>query len=456
MKLWNTLTRRDEDFKPREDKLVKIYSCGPTVYAPAHIGNLRAFIFADILKRSLLFFGYRVKHIINITDVGHLVSDADTGEDKFVLAAKKTGQTAVDIAHQYEQAFMTDLKLLNILPADKFPRATATIKDQIKLIQILEKKSFTYQTSDGIYFDTSKFAGYGQLGGQALADKEAGARVNVNPEKRHPQDFALWKFSPQDARREMEWPSPWGVGFPGWHIECSAMSRKFLGGNFDIHTGGIDLVPVHHENEIAQSEAAFDEPLARVWMHGEFLEVDGGKMAKSLGNVYTISDLVAKGFDPLAFRYLALGTHYRTPLNFTWESLAGAAIALKKIYVLLRDFDKPKIGCAEFEADFKAAIGDDLNTPKALGIMWKLLDADYPSSAKARSLLVFDLVLGLNFKKYCGKKITVSAAVKKLVAAREAKRLAKDWAGADELRAEIAKLGFAVEDMPDGPKITEK
>ncbi len=431
-----------------------MYSCGPTVYNYAHIGNLRAYIFSDILKRAILSLGFKAKHIINITDVGHLVSDADTGEDKVEQAARQNKLSAKALTKKYTSAFLADLKTLNIIPADKFPRATDFIKEQIGLIKILEKKDFTYQTSDGIYFDTSKFAKYGKLSGQKLEDKEAGARVGVSAEKHHPQDFALWRFSPKGSKREMEWPSPWGVGFPGWHIECSVMSRKFLGANFDIHTGGVDHIAVHHENEIAQSEAAYSEPLARLWMHSEFLEVDGGKMAKSLGNTYTVADVAAKGFDPLAFRYFALGTNYRTPLNFTWEALAGAAIALKKIYAMLRDADKPKVGCAEFEADFKVAIADDLNTPKALGVMWKLLDSNYPSGAKAKSLLKFDEVLGLNFKKYLGKKLNVPSAVQKLVAEREKMRIAKDWTASDKLRDQIAELGFTVLDTPKGPRIT--
>lgn len=456
IKLWNTLSRKYEDFKPLNGKRVGVYSCGPTVYNYAHIGNLRAYIFSDILKRALVSENYKVKHIINITDVGHLVADADIGEDKVEQAAREHKLSAKELTKKYTAAFLADLKTLNIIPADKFPRATDFIKGQIDLIKILEKKGYTYKTSDGVYFDTSKFKKYGTLSGQKLEEKEAGARVGVSEEKRHPQDFALWRFSPKGSKREMEWKSPWGVGFPGWHIECSVMSRKFLGSNFDIHTGGVDHIAVHHENEIAQSEVAYDEPLARVWMHNEFLEVDSGKMAKSLGNIYTVADLKANGFDPLAFRYLALGTHYRTPLNFTWEALAGASIALKKIYAMLRDADKPKVGCAEFEADFVAAIADDLNTSKALGVMWKLIDSDYPSSAKAKSLLKFDEVLGLNFKKYLGQKLKVPSAVAKLVYDREVARKSKDWAGSDKLRGQIEELGFTVLDTPKGPKIAEK
>jgi len=456
MKLWNTLGRKYEEFKPLHGKRVSMYSCGPTVYNYAHIGNLRAYIFSDILKRAILAEGYKSRHIINITDVGHLVADADVGEDKVEQAAREHKLSAKELTRKYTNAFLSDLKLLNIISADKFPRATDFIKEQINLIKILEKKEYTYKTSDGVYFDTSKFKNYGKLSRQRLEEKEAGARVGVSTEKHNPSDFALWRFSPKGSKREMEWKSLWGVGFPGWHIECSAMSRKFLGANFDIHTGGVDHIAVHHENEIAQSEAAYGEPLARVWMHSEFLEVDGGKMAKSLGNTYTLADLAAKGFDPLAFRYLALGTHYRTPLNFTWESLMGAAVALKKIYAMLRDCDKPKVGCAEFEADFKAAVADDLNTPKALGVMWKLIDSNYPSGAKAKSLLKFDEVLGLNFKKYLGQKLKVPSVVQKLVSEREQARKKKDWTGSDKLRDQIFELGFVVDDTPKGSRIIEK
>lgn len=455
MKLWNTLTKKYEEFSP-SGAVVKIYSCGPTVYNYAHIGNLRAYIFSDTLKRALKFFGYRPKHIINITDVGHLASDTDWGEDKVLVAARQAGKRAKDIARMFEKAFLVDIKKLNILPADKFPRATATIRDQIKLIKVLEKKGYTYKTRDGIYFDTAKFSLYGKLSGQRLEEKEAGARVAINPEKRHPQDFALWKFSPTAEQREMEWRSPWGVGFPGWHIECSAMSRKYLGPNFDIHTGGIDHIPVHHENEIAQSEAAYDEPLARFWLHSAFLEVNGGKMSKSEGNVYTIADLEKEGFDPLAFRYFALGTHYRTPLNFTWEALQGAAKALKKIRNLLRYFDPPKIGCAEFEQHFKEAIADDLNTPKALGVLWQLLDSDYPTHAKAKSLLEFDKVFGLDFKKYLGKKIKLTSEIKKLILLREQARKSHDWSLADKLRQEVLAKGYEIEDTPQGPRLLER
>lgn len=456
MKIYNTLNKKIEEFRPLKAGEARLYACGPTVYNFAHIGNFRAYIFEDILRRVLAYNGYGVKHIVNITDVGHLRSDADAGEDKILEQAKKEGKSAWDIAKFYEAAFKNDWKRLNLLEPSKWVRATEHIKDQIKLIQVLEKKGFTYKISDGIYFDTAKFADYGKLSGQKLEEKEAGARVAENREKRSPWDFALWKFSSLDAKREMEWPSPWGNGFPGWHIECSAMSAKYLGQPFDIHCGGIDHIPVHHENEIAQSEAAYGKPLADYWLHGEFLAVDDKKMSKSLGNLYLIDDIIKRGINPLAFRYLCLGAHYRTKLNFTWESLEGAASALKSLYKISREFGKPKIGCAELEQKFLERINDDLDTPGALAIMWEMLKSDNPPSAKAESLLKFDKVLGLNIKSYLGKKIKIPAEVQKLVKEREAARKEKNWKLSDELRDKISALGFLAEDTPQGTKIEEK
>jgi len=455
LKIYNTLHKKIEEFRPLEGGKVGMYACGPTVYNFAHIGNFRAYIFEDILRRVLAYDGYKVKHVVNITDVGHLRSDADAGEDKISEQAKKEGKSAWDIAKFYETAFKKDWARLNILEPSKWVRATGHIKDQIKLIEALEKKRFTYKISDGIYFDTGKFPEYGKLSGQKLEDKEAGARVAENPEKRHPWDFALWKFSPAGAKREMEWPSPWGKGFPGWHIECSAMSAKYLGQPFDIHAGGIDHIPVHHENEIAQSEAAYGRPLANYWVHGEFLAVDDKKMSKSLGNLYLVDDMIKRGINPLAFRYLCLGAHYRTKLNFTWASLEGADNALKSLYKIARGLEKPKIGCAELEQKFLAKINDDLDTPGAVAIMWEMLKSDNPASAKAESLLKFDEVLGLGIKSYLGKKIKIPAEVTKLVKAREAVRAEKNWKLSDELRDKISALGFAVEDTADGSRIEE-
>ncbi len=465
--LYNTLFRSKQEFKPIHDKHVGVYSCGPTVYWFAHIGNMRAFIFADVLCRALRFNGYDVDQVMNITDVGHLTDDADEGEDKMIVAMKREGKTAYDIAEFYAQAFFKDLEKLNITPASKYPRATEHIAEQIEMIEQLEKNGFTYRTSDGIYFDTSKLSDYGRLSGQKSDEKQAGSRVEMG-EKKNATDFALWKFSSEDltprpllrkerepSKRLMEWPSPWGVGFPGWHIECSAMSKKYLGVPFDIHTGGIDHIAVHHENEIAQTEGAEGKLEANYWMHSEFLTVDGGKMSKSLGNVYTISDLVEKGFDSLAFRYLCLQAHYRSKLNFTWESLHAAQNALNRLRSVIRDWDAPKIGCAEFEQKFLASISDDLNTPEALSILWQLVESDDPTSAKAESLLKFDQVLGLHLDAFIGKSIEIPPEVQQLLDERANARSEKNWTESDRLRKAIEALGFVVEDKPDGQRVRE-
>ena len=454
LSIYNTLARKKEPFHPLIKGHVSLYTCGPTVYNFAHIGNLRTYVFEDILKRVLQYNELKVKHVMNITDVGHLTSDADEGEDKMEKGAAREGKTAWNIAKFYTAAFKKDLKLLNILPADKMPRATDHIKEQIALIKILEKKSFAYRTSDGIYFDTGKLTDYGKLAAQNFEDKKAGARVEVNKEKHAPWDFALWKFSPKSAKRQMEWKSPWGVGFPGWHIECSAMSRAYLGQPFDIHCGGIDHIAIHHTNEIAQSEVAYDTPLARVWMHGEFVVIgEQEKMAKSAGNFLTLNALVKKSFSPLAYRYLLLGTHYRSPLAFSFEALQGAQNALDAIYDDVRGFEKPRIGCAEFEEKFKTAVNDDLNIPKALSVMWNLMKSAYPSHAKAQSLLKFDTVLGLGLARVLGHPLRIPARVHALAQAREKARAARDWAGSDSLRIQIKKMGYHIEDAPKGYKI---
>lgn len=452
--LYNTLTRKKEPFEPLKKGCVSLYTCGPTVYNFAHIGNLRTYVFEDILKRVLKFNGLKIKHIMNITDVGHLTSDADEGEDKMEKGAAREGKTAWDIAKFYTVAFIKDLKQLNILPPNTMPRATDHIKEQIALIKILEQKGFAYRTSDGMYFDTGKLADYGKLSPQNFKDKKAGARVEINKEKHSPWDFALWKFSPTSVKRQMEWKSPWGVGFPGWHIECSAMARAYLGQPFDIHCGGIDHIAIHHANEIAQSEAAYGTPLARVWMHGEFVVIgEQKKMAKSAGNFLTLAALKEKGFSPLAYRYLLLGTHYRSPLIFSFEALQNSQNALDALCSTVRNFEKPRIGCAEFEEKFKKAVNDDLNIPKALGIVWKLIKSSYPSHAKARSLLTFDTVLGLGLARILGRPYTVPARIRAIAEAREKARAARDWEESDTLRTQIEKAGYYIEDAPKGYKI---
>jgi cysteinyl-tRNA synthetase len=451
LRLHNTLTRTTEDFRPLKKGKVGVYACGPTVYWFAHIGNMRAYVFVDVLRRALELEGFDVKLIMNVTDVGHLTDDADEGEDKMLLAMRREGKTAYDIARFYEAAFLKDLARLNIEPASKYPRATDHINDQVKMIKALEKNGYTYKTADGIYFDTSKLKDYGRLSGQKGSEKKAGVRVEMG-EKKNPTDFALWKFSPTDAKREMEWKSPWGVGFPGWHIECSAMSKKYLGIPFDIHTGGVDHIAVHHENELAQTEGAEGKLEANVWMHNEFVTVDGGKMSKSLGNVYTLDDLIAKGFDPLAFRYLCLGAHYRTKLNFTWEALTAAQNALQKLRAEARSLPPAKKAKPSLE-EFTSKIENDLNTPEALAVMWSMLGSDADPAMKSATLIKMDEVLGLGLAAVIGKPLEVPPEVMKLVHAREAARKAKDWKESDRLRDEIAAKGFVVEDAAGGGKV---
>ncbi|MEK7620232.1 MAG: cysteine--tRNA ligase [Patescibacteria group bacterium] len=460
--LYNTLNRQKEELKPIHEGKVGMYSCGPTVYWFAHIGNMRSFLFADILRRTLELGGYEVKQVMNITDVGHLTSDEDEGEDKMIVAMKREGKTAYEIAEFYTSAFKKDLEALNIKPANIYPKATDHIAEQIEMIEALEKNGYTYKTSDGIYFDTSKLAEYGRLSGQKSEEKKAGARVEMG-EKRNATDFALWKFSPSTVRqahgsghqpheRLMEWESPWGKGFPGWHIECSAMSLKYLDVPFDIHTGGVDHIAVHHENEIAQTMGAENVLEANVWMHNEFLTVEGGKMSKSLGNLYTIDDLVARGFDPLAFRLFVLEGHYRSKLNFSFDALEGAQFALDRIRQVVRAWDAPGDlgGASGHVLQFMQELNDDLNTPRALSVLWDLIHHNIPTSGKSAALLQMDRVLGLRLDEYINKPLEIPHDVRLLVEEREAVRKQKDWSRSDELRARIAELGYSVEDGETG------
>jgi len=444
--LYNTLTRKKEEFKPIKKGMVGLYTCGPTVYNYAHIGNLRTYVFEDVLRRTLEYNGLKVKHVMNITDVGHLTSDADSGEDKVEKTAKKEKKTVWQIAEFYTKAFRQDLKDLNIQEPHIWCKATDHIKNQIATIQKLEEKGFTYQTDDGIYFDTSKFKNYGELARLDVKGLKAGARIKLRAGKKNPTDFALWKFSyprgrsfdaAQDnvaSRRQMEWDSPWGLGFPGWHIECSTMSTKYLGQPFDIHTGGVDHISVHHPNEIAQSEAAHGKKMTNFWLHGEFLIIKDQKMAKSGGNFITLDSLKNKGVDPLAYRYLILTSHYRSKLNFSWKSLTAAESALKSIYHQVEQFDSPKVGRAELEQKFLKAINNDLDTPRAIAILWELLKSNYPTDAKKKTLLEFDRVLGLGLAKIKKKKLSIPKAVKDLAEQREKARKKKDFSTADTLR----------------------
>lgn len=450
VKLYNTLTRKKETFKPIQAGNVGLYSCGPTVYNFAHIGNLRAYIACDVLKRTLELNNYKVKHVMNITDVGHLVSDADEGEDKIEKAAKRERKSALEIAEFYTKAFKQDLKKLNIIEPVKWVKATDYIGEQIKLALKLEKKGFTYETSDGIYFDTSRLKDYGKLARLDVRGLKEGARIEKNLEKRNPTDFAIWKFSNPPMRgsakkRLQEWPSPWGVGFPGWHIECSVMSAKILGQPFDIHTGGIDHIPVHHTNEIAQSEAAFGKPLARYWLHNEFVTIRGGRMGKSKGNFITLNDLIKKGFDPLAYRYLCLLAHYRTRMDFSFKALAAAQNALNNLRRRINSPVSPLCKGGDQERMVLKAFNDDLDTPKALSILWKTTQPE---------LFYFaDKVLGLGLQKI---NIRIPREIKKLIAEREKARKNKDWKQADLIRKKIGSLGFILEDTLHNTRIYHK
>lgn len=456
LKLYNTLSKKVEEFKPLNPPKVGMYTCGLTVYDYTHIGHLKKYIGDDVLKRVLIVNDFEVKHVQNVTDVGHLVSDEDNGEDKIEKGARESGRTVWEVAKFYEEYSWKALAAVNIERPDVICRATEHIGEQVKLIEQLVKKGFTYQTDEAIYFDISKFPTYTDLSGQKLEDKETGARedVVVDKQKKNPADFALWFFTVGHfANHEMRWPSPWGEGFPGWHIECSAMSMEYLGNTLDIHTGGIDHIPVHHTNEIAQSEAATGEKFVRFWVHHNFLQVDGEKMSKSKKNFYKVDDLIEKGFEPLAFRYLVLTAHYRDKLNFTWESLTAAQNALNNLKEIVREWEEPEIGCAEYEQKFMDALNNDLNTPQAIAVMWELVKSDYPTSAKASSLLKFDRVLGLKLDEYIAKKIEAPKKVQQLLEKREQAREDKDFETSDKLRKEVKDLGYEIEDTLSGPRL---
>lgn len=448
LKLYNTLSREKEEFVPVEAGVAKVYTCGPTVYWFAHVGNFRAYVFADVLKRVLQFNEFKVKHIINVTDVGHLTSDADEGEDKLEKSAKKEGKTAKEISHYYFDAFRKDFLKLNLVEPEKWTWATEHIEEQIDMIKTLEEKGFTYRTSDGIYFDTAKFEDYGKLSRKQIENLEGGKRVDLG-EKRHVTDFALWKFSPKDEKRQQEWESPWGVGFPGWHIECSAMAAKYLGKTFDIHTGGEDHIPVHHENEIAQSTACFDVHPANFWMHAAFLTIKGGKMSKSLGNIETIGSLEEKGVDPLSYRYLCLTAKYRKPLAWSEDALEGAVNSYKKMKNACLELVDDGEANEKFIEMFRDKVNDDLDTAGGLAVAWDLIRSS--ESGKVGALRKMDEVLGLGlFEK---EDLEVPEEVGKLVDEREVARGEKNWGKADELRDRILEMGFVVKDEKGGVKL---
>lgn len=458
--LFDTRTRRKQRFEPLEPGHARVYSCGPTVYAPQHIGNLRPYLFADLLKRALLAEGLRVTHVINITDVGHLTDDADAGEDKMERAAARSGRSAAEIAELYTQQWLRDRRRLHCLEAEVYCKATEHIPQQIELVLRLEARGYTYRLDDGIYFDTSKFPRYAELARLDLAGQAAGARIGDVPGKRAPQDFALWKFAPPGVKRQQEWDSPWGRGFPGWHLECSAMSIHYLGTRFDIHTGGVDHIPVHHTNEIAQSECAYDvHPWVSIWMHEEFLLLDAEKMAKSSGRVLLLDDLVARGIEPLAYRYFFLQAHYRQQQVWSDAAIEAAATGYQRLLgaaAEVRGETAPPdpAALAEPRARFRAAIRDDLNAPKALEAVWAVARSTLPAPARRALLLEFDEVLGLGLASE-----TPRAAVQErdpridaLVAERVAARARRDFAEADRIRDQLRAEGIEIEDTKEGTR----
>lgn len=446
LKLFNTLSRTKEEFVPLVPGKAGMYVCGPTVYNFAHIGNLRSYVFADLLRRVLEYNDFDVTHVMNITDVGHLQSDADEGEDKMVESARKNKKTPWEIAQHYTDDFMLRIQQLNIKTPTIICKATDHIQEMIDLTQSLLEQGFAYRIEgDGIYFDVQKLDEYGKLSGNRLDELKAGARVEVNDRKRHPADFALWKDAPPE--HIMQWPSPWGQGYPGWHIECSAMAMKYLGKKIDIHTGGIDHIPIHHENEIAQSEAFTGDRWVNYWLHGEFLQVDNGKMSKSLNNFYTLADIVDRKYDPLTFRYLCINAHYRSQLNFTWEGLASAQTALNRLRQGYQNLPDDGLDPnPDLLQKFATAINDDLNVPLALSYAWEAVRSGVPGSKALVARI--DEVLGLNL----GHKETrdLPPELADLLEQRNQARANKDWSLSDQLRDQLAQKGVIVKDTKDG------
>ena len=456
LKFYNTLIREKEIFSPIDSNEVRMYSCGPTVYNYTHIGNLRSYVFADILRRTLKYNGFKIKQVMNITDIGHLSSDADSGEDKMTKGLLREGKELTlknmrELAEFYTESFKEDLKTLNIEMPNGLYFASDYVKEDIELIKKLEAKGFTYKTSDGIYFNILKMPDYGALwGGKRNWNKE-GARVAENSEKKNPEDFALWKFN-----EKIGFESPFGKGFPGWHIECSAMSMNFLGEQFDIHTGGIDLIPIHHTNEIAQSECASDKkPFVKFWMHSEFVDTGGEKMAKSTGNFLQIKSLKDKNISPIAYRFWLLMANYRTKVNFNWEVLEGAEIALKRLYKLYLGLGD-KVGKVNlvYQNKFREFLEDDLDTPRALPLLWDIIKNESISPAdKKATILDFDKVLGLGFENL--KEETIPEEITKLVEKREEARKKHDWAESDRIRGVTGEAGYSIDDTSSGPEINK-
>ena len=457
---YNTLTRKKEVFKPIDLKEVKIYSCGPTVYKDATIGNMRTNLFQDILRRVLKYNGYALKHAMNITDVGHLVSDGDEGEDKMLKSAREENKSPMEIAEYYTKLFFQDLEALNIQTPEVICKATDHIKEMLEYVEKLVENGYAYETSTAIYFDISKLDKYPILSNLNLEEQKAGARVDVDPEKKSPYDFALWIKAPENHL--MKWESPWGLSYPGWHIECSAMGQKYLGEQFDIHTGGIDLIPTHHENEIAQSKGKCGKMPANYWMHGEYLLIDGGKMSKSLGNVYLIKDIIEKGYNPLVYRLFSYSSHYKNKLNFTWEGMEAAAKSLERLkngyqlHLTGNDNIEDSI-IEELENKFHLAINDDLNMPSAMGTVWEVVRFDKKSPKLAKLLLKFDTVLGLKIdEKNEKEELEIPQEILDLVEERKLARVNKEWQKSDELRDLIQSKGYEIKDSKEGTEIKKK
>ena len=453
---YNTLTRQKEKFIPIDKQEVRMYSCGPTVYKNATIGNIRTNIFQDVLRRVLRYNGYKIKHVMNITDVGHLVSDGDEGEDKMLKSAREEHKTPLQIAEHYTKLFFDDLKSLNIETPEIVCKATDHINEMLEYVEKLMENGYAYETSTAIYFDISKLDKYPILSSINLEDQKAGARVEVDPEKRNPYDFALWIKAPENHL--MKWDSPWGPSYPGWHIECSAMSQKYLGEVFDIHTGGIDLIPTHHENEIAQSKGACGKIPAHYWMHGEYLLINGGKMSKSLGNVYLLDDIIKRGYDPLVYRLFNFSCHYKGKLNFTWEGIEAASTALTR----LRDgYQKHLTGMAdvdgtiisEIENKFHQAINDDLNMPLAMSFVWEAARFEKKNPEVSNLLAKFDTVLGIKIDEANSEKEEIPQEILDLAEQRKIARENKDWAKSDELRDLINQKGYNVKDTKNGVEV---
>ena len=453
---YNTLTKKKELFKTIEPQKVKMYSCGPTVYKDATIGNMRTNLFQDTLRRVLEYNGYEVKQVMNITDVGHLVSDADEGEDKMLKSAREEHKAPMEIAEHYTKLFFKDLDRLNIEIPEVICKATDHIKEMLEMVQKIMERGYAYETSTAIYFDVSKLDEYGILSGIKLDEQKSGARVEVDPEKKNPYDFALWIKAPENHL--MKWDSPWGPSYPGWHIECSAMSTKYLGEEFDIHTGGIDLIPTHHENEIAQNKGACGKIPAHYWMHGEYLLINGGKMSKSLGNVYLLDDIVNRGYDPLVYRLFNFSCHYKGKLNFTWEGIESASVALNR---LREGYQKHLAGnanisddvIAEIENKFHQAINDDLNMPLAMSAVWEAVKYQDKSPKMAKLLEKFDTVLGVKITEK--KEEEIPQEILDLVEQRKIARQDKNWTESDRLRDLITEKGYSVKDTKDGVEVSK-